>query len=291
MTAIEDLACLSCGSYVELSPALAVCTRCQSAAVQRVHAALAAENLPSGSWALTDAALLVEAGVGYRSEQETRPRAVEGPEELARHRGRLVWLLADQVTDLEAQLAEIGKELDAAGYAQLAVNDLEALQVALADAAQAQHAGDIIAGNEALFDDDDIAEALHQAVAVMGEHERVLEQLYEHQVWSGGDPVVEVVQDVVVSAAQAERARELLMEARRMQDTDDVPAAVLRLIEDARQSQEDLARERQRTLQLASISRRLLLDAHVGAHPGEIDNCPSCGPDWAAVRDSYVAFD
>ncbi|MCU1604447.1 MAG: hypothetical protein JWP46_912 [Modestobacter sp.] len=42
---------------------------------------------------------------------------------------------------------------------------------------------------------------------MMAEHERVLEQLYEHQVMTGGDPVVEVVHDVVVGAVEGPSGR------------------------------------------------------------------------------------
>jgi hypothetical protein len=100
-----------------------------------------------------------------------------------------------------------------------------------------------------------------------------------------------VVHDVAVGAIEAQRTRELLFDHRRMQGADDLPAAVLRLIDDARHSQEDYTRERQCTLRLTSITGRMLLGAHVGVHPGEINGCPSCAADWAAVCDSYVAFD
>jgi hypothetical protein len=133
---------------------------------------------------------------------------------------------------------------------------------------------------------DEVREELDTA----GRARAVLERLDEHRVLTGGDPVVEVVHDVVLGAIEAERARELPFDHRRMQGADDVPAALLRLTEDARQSQEDYTRERQRTLQLASIAR-MLLSAHVGAHADEINNCASCAADWAAVCHSYDAFD
>jgi hypothetical protein len=75
-----------------------------------VHTALPAEERLSDSWALTDAGLLTEAGVDCRPDQVTRLLGLEGVVRLAWHRGRLVWLLADQIIDREKQVDEIREE-------------------------------------------------------------------------------------------------------------------------------------------------------------------------------------
>jgi hypothetical protein len=114
VTVSDKFICPSCSLDGEPSPALDICASCQSAAVEKGHSALDVEGLLGESWALTDAGLLAESRVGGQPEPATRLLAFEAVEELALHRGRLVWVLADRVTDLESQLDVLREQLERA---------------------------------------------------------------------------------------------------------------------------------------------------------------------------------
>jgi hypothetical protein len=95
-------------------------------------------------------------------EPAARLLAFKGVEELARHRGRMVWLLAERLTDLELRVEDLGDQLREAGYEQLVDNDSGALHVALINA-EARRACDVIAVHEHLFDDEDIRTRVRRA--------------------------------------------------------------------------------------------------------------------------------
>jgi hypothetical protein len=181
-TAIEKFGCPSCGLTCAPSRALDVCASCESAAVEQVHAALAAEGLPGETWALTDARLLTEAGTGRQPDRAARLLAPGSAQELARHHGRLVWLLADQVAGLELQVEDFRDQLGKAGYLQLVDDDSDALYLALADAEETQRARDVIAAHEHLFDDeDDVALVLSRRPRSWPSTSGVCGQLHEHE--------------------------------------------------------------------------------------------------------------
>jgi hypothetical protein len=317
VTAIEKFGCPSCGLPGEPSRALDVCMQCQSAAVEQVHGALAAEGLPRESWALTDAGLLVQDGMTCQPERAAQLLAPGSAEELARHRGRLVWLLADQVARLELQAEDFRDQLGEAGYLQLVDNDSDALHVALADAEEAQCARDVIAAHDELFEnEDDVALVLEQATAVMAEHERVRGQLHEHEWTDSERSLPEAIDDVLAFTAEAQRAYELLFEHDLLPSRVDLPGAVQALITETLQVREELReagyscwtqpptemmrepiadtqeadaleqrflRERRRSLRMADIARRALVSAHAVAHEGAINACPHCATEWAQL--------
>lgn len=157
---------------------------------------------------LTDVGLLAEAGAPVCLDPAARLLALEDIEERARHRGRLVWLLAQEVASLTQQLREIREELDGAGYPRLAADDLEALQVALGDAADAREARDareVLDSHCCLAGAATLADGLREALEAMTEVEEITAILDEHELTDYYQSLPELVRHLAAAARRANR--------------------------------------------------------------------------------------
>jgi hypothetical protein len=88
----------------------------------------------------------------------------------------------------------------------------------------------VLFADDVLDEEYDLAGALREATHLAAEHQQIFELLCEHDVTTGGEPLLEAVEFLLFTAAEAERARELLLNDGRMQDDEDVPRAVQVLI-------------------------------------------------------------
>ena len=216
---------------------------------------------------------------------------------------------------LELQVDDFREQLGEAGYLGLVGNDSAAPYVALADAEETRRARDVIAAHEHVFDDEgDVA--LEEGAAVMAEHERARDQLYEHG-WTDGDrSLPEAIDDVLAFTAEAERAYRLLFDHDLLPTEMNLPGAVQGLIAETAQVRAELGeggyscwaqapaevvrefiahaeeadaleqrylRERRRSQRMADIAPRALASAHAVGHDGAIDACPHCASDWAQL--------
>ncbi|MGK5111694.1 hypothetical protein [Geodermatophilus sp. CPCC 205506] len=297
-TTTRPFRCSFCGR--ESAPALTtLCAGCLSTAAELVRGVLVEDGLSIDVGRLMDA--------GQPGDEETSSRV------------QLLWSLAARLAAAEQQIDAATDALMDHGYMDGDQDLRQAVEDAVAEAAECKAVSDVLLKAELLLDDQGLGEAVKDAVAMAAEADTAIEVLAGAGFMPGAQDLSEAVSDAIANATEVEAARGVLLHHGYMDEGQDLrealEAAVAAAAEagGAREVLTDVGymsggrslveavcdvitenvdrgqryfRERQYRVNVAAVASRVILRTHSESHAGSVATCATCAVDWAVVEEA-----
>jgi hypothetical protein len=197
--------CSLCGRE-SATALIALCAECLSAATELIRGVLVEDGLSIDVGQLMDA--------GQPGDEETSSRV------------QLLWSLAARLSAAEQQIDAATDALMDHGYMDGGQDLRQAVEDAVAEAAECKTVTDVLLKAEMLPDDQGLGEAVQDAVAMAAEADTAIEMLAVAGFMPGAQDLREAVSDAIGNATEAEAARGVLLHHGYMDGGQDLREAV-----------------------------------------------------------------